>query len=370
MGLLSLAFLLAVLAAAVALVTATVLLWPRLARRGPAAVAGRVALLVACQVTAVALTATAVNRYFDFYAGFGELLPRPATQSAVPAPTTLAPHGRGASVATAPAPYVGAPDRRPGRVVPITVPGTGGLREQGYAYLPPQYDEAAHRGQRFPAVLVMAGYPGHVVTLLNRLQVPATMDRMLAGGTVRPMVMILLSPTVAPPRDTECADVPGGPQVETYLAHDVPAWVDAHLRTDGHWAVMGASTGGFCAIKLATRHPDVFGASVALSGYVHPLQDVTTGELYGHDPRLRQRSDAIWLLQHEPVPHVAYLLTASRTEREVYPQVLQLEAAVRPPATVSTIVLPSGGHNFGVWLSELPAALRWLSVHVPAPGRG
>ncbi len=371
MGLLSGTFL-ALLALAALVVTAgTTLVWPRLSGGGAPAYGGRLALVLTCQLLAVALTATVLNRYFDFYASWGELLPH----ATVAAPVTTAPvppaPGRASSPPVPqPAAYAGVPDSRPGRLMPITVPGTGGLSEQGYAFLPPQYDEAAHRGERFPAVLVLAGYPGHVVTLLNRLEVPGTMDRLLADGTARPMVMVLLSPTVAPPRDTECADVPGGPSVETYLAKDVPTWVDAHLRTTGDWGVLGASTGGFCAIKLATRHPDVFSSAVSLSGYVHPLEDGTTGELYGHDPVLREHSDPIWLLRRGAAPRVSYLLTASRTEREVYPQLQEFVSVVRPPASVSTIVLPTGGHNFGVWLSELPTALRWLSARLPAPGPG
>lgn len=379
MGLLSAGFLAALAVVVLVATVGTTLAWPRLSGGGAAAYAGRLALVLTCQLLAVALTATALNRYFDFYASWGELIPRTTVATPVTTPTLVTPpgvvttHGRTATPPTPapqPAAYVGVPDPRPGRLVPITVPGTGGLSEQGYAFLPPQYDEAAHRGERFPAVLVLAGYPGHVVTLLNRLQVPGTMDRLLADGTGRPMVMVLLSPTVAPPRDTECADVPGGPSVETYLAKDVPTWVNTHFRTSGDWAVLGASTGGFCALKLATRHPQVFSSAVSLSGYVHPLEDSTTGELYGHDPALRAHSDPIWLLRHGPAPRVSYLLTASRTESEVYPQVQEFVSVVRPPASVSTIVLASGGHNFGVWLSELPTALRWLSARLPPPGRG
>lgn len=361
MALLSGTFLWLLTLVTLAVVAATALVWPRLSRRAVLPVAGRVALVLSCQVLAVLLAATAVNRTFDFYASWAELVPHSASTDAVAATPVAPVKGR---PTPPPRPYAGVADLRPGRLLPITVPGTGGLKESGLAYLPPQYDEPAHRHERFPAVLVLAGYPGHVLSLVNALGLPGAMNRGLAAGTVRPMVMVMMSPTVVPPRDTECADVPKGPQVESYLAKDVPAWVAAHLRTSGTTAVLGASTGGFCAIKLATRHPAQFLQSVALSGYIHPLEDATTGELYGRDRALRQHSDAIWLLQHGPSPRVSYLLAASRTEHQVYPQLLQFAAALRPPASLSTIVLPSGGHNYGVWRTELPAALRWLSARV------
>lgn len=370
MGLLSQSLLVALLALMAVALIGVVALWPRLAGRGPVVVAGRVGTLLVCQVLAVALTGVLLNRYFSFYASWSELLPQSSSSSVVGlTPVTPLPAGGRGSMSTgtpataAPVTLgarVGTPDRRPGRLVPVTIPGTGGLSESGYVYLPPQYAENPR--ERFPAVLVLAGYPGHVITLVNRLEVPGQMDRQLSAGTARPMIMVLMSPTAAPPRDTECADVPGGPQVETYLSKDVPAYVDAHFRVRPTWGILGASTGGFCATKLATLHPSTFAAAVSMSGTVHPREDSTTGELYGHQPALRNRSDATWVLTHRPVPRVSYLLTGSHTEGEVYGDLRDLVAVVRPPASVQTIVLAQGGHNFGVWLREMPTCLQWLSA--------
>lgn len=43
---------------------------------------------------------------------------------------------------------------------------------------------------------------------------------------------------------------------------------------------MGYSTGGFCAVNLAIRHPDQFSAAVSLSGYFHAVTDNSTGDIY------------------------------------------------------------------------------------------
>ena len=263
MSLLSHALLAALGAAAVCAVAATVLLWPRLAGRGVPAYVGRLVAVLVCQLLAIVVAALAINQHFDFYASWSELFPSTSNSQAAAVPlTTMGPKAKAQRADAVPNARVAVPDRRPGQVIPIRVTGVGGLSEGGFAYLPPQYSEPAHRAERFPVVLVLAGYPGHVSTLVNRLEVPSQMNRQVAAGTVHPMIMILVSPTVARPRDTECADVPGGPQVETYLSRDVPHWVDTHLRTNGRWAVLGVSTGGYCATKLATRHPDVFPASV------------------------------------------------------------------------------------------------------------
>ena len=44
------------------------------------------------------------------------------------------------------------------------------------------------------------------------------------------MVLVMLRPMVVPPRDTECMNVPGGPQTEEFFAQDLRSAVWAHYR--------------------------------------------------------------------------------------------------------------------------------------------
>ena len=59
---------------------------------------------------------------------------------------------------------------------------------------------------------------------------------------MQPMILVMMRPTVAPPRDTECVDVPGGPQTETFFAKDLPDAVSAHYRVGDEAAEAGASS--------------------------------------------------------------------------------------------------------------------------------
>lgn len=68
----------------------------------------------------------------------------------------------------------------------------------------------------------------------------------------------------------------GGPQIETYLIRQLIPWVDANLPTiadRAHRAVAGLSMGGFGAMSLASRHPDLFSAAASFSGAVDPMHD-------------------------------------------------------------------------------------------------
>ncbi len=72
------------------------------------------------------------------------------------------------------------------------------------------------------------------------------------------MILVMLRPTVAPPRDTECVDIPGGPQTETFFAKDLPEAVTASYRAGKEaddWGIIGNSTGGYCALKIGLHHP-------------------------------------------------------------------------------------------------------------------
>lgn len=353
----------------------------RFAGPGAGRFTGRVALVLGCQLLAVALLAAAVNDRFGFYTSWDDLLgtgqpvaltvtaPRPP--GAVAGPVGAGAAGSGAGARGAPLRVdrrYAAPDPRAARLVPVDIPGLRSrISSHAMVLLPPQYDEPAFAHRRFPVALVLAGYPGHLGALEGSLAVPQTVDALLHTGRMTPTVLVLLSPTVAPPRDTECTDIPNGPQVATYLAQDVPMWVASHYRVGpaGHWGVVGFSTGGFCAAKLALTFPWVFQAGVSLSGYLQAVTDPTTGDLFGGSTAVREQNDPLWRVQHLPQPAVSLLLTASRQETTVYRQVQLLSAAARSPLLVSTIIRPTGGHNAGVWRGELPLCLQWLSATLP-----
>jgi S-formylglutathione hydrolase FrmB len=165
-------------------------------------------------------------------------------------------------------------------------------------------------------------------------------------------------------------NVVGGPEVETYLTADVRAVITRAYRAStqhGSWAVMGYSSGGFCATNLAMRHPDLFAAAVSIAGYARPAHDHQTGELFGHDVTLRDRNTPIWRATHLPPPDMALLLMSSAQDRGTYDDAHAMAAAARPPLSVTLVSLRHGGHNFEVWRAEEPVAFAWLSAHVTAP---
>ncbi|WP_395572916.1 alpha/beta hydrolase [Streptomyces sp. BK79] len=356
----------------VLLFAGTVWLWPRLAGRGVRAVLGRVGLLLATQVAVFAAVGLVANRSFGFYGSWADLFGREDGQGVV---VDHSAGGSGSLRVVGERRVVPAGGARPedaGRIQEIRVVGrTTRIASSAYVYLPPEYFQARHRTRTFPAAVVLTGYPGTASALVDKLHYPRTALELARAGRMRPMILVMLRPTVAPPRDTECVDVPGGPRTESFFAEDLPEAVGAHYRVDGgrgSWGVVGNSTGGYCALKLALHHPGVFGAGAGLSAYYDAPSDPTTGDLFQGDEGLRNRANLWWYLEKMPAPDTSLLVTSSRTGETNYRDTLEFIERVKDkePTRISSVILESGGHNFHTWRREIPATLRWLSERLPA----
>ena len=425
MGLTSGAFLLVMVGAALGWIAATAAAWPRLARRsawptnwtGAGRLAGRLAgragLLVGSQVLVLAAVLVWLNSYFAFFGSWSELfgysgaakkaapvsVARPSdpfVKSPGATPLTdgssrslkksvlfygfglgpgsgepgLPPHASGPAVDR----LVTLPGAaRYGEIARVQIKGlrTGLTASSGYIYLPPQYFGRKYAHDRFPAVLALTGYPGGARSIIDRLGLTITAHRLVAAGRARPVVYVMLNVSPVFPRDTECTNVPAGPQVLSFFAVDVPLAIEQTFRVTtsrAGWGTLGYSTGGYCAAKLAMLYPGTFSASVSMAGYYTALRDSTTGNLYGGSLAYRNENNLDWRLRHLPAPPVSVLVTSSKVGENTYPGALEFLRLIRPPMHAYAYIIPVGGHNFGVWNQELPPALRWLTSRLGHPG--
>ncbi|MBW5421959.1 esterase [Streptomyces sp. BG9H] len=359
---LALAVLLAVL-----LFFGTIWLWPRLARRSWKAVTGRVGLLLATQIAIFASVGLAANQAFGFYATWADLFGQ-ETSPGIVVDHDPAKGGSG-PVKVVDTQTVNVPGgSRPslgGQIQKIEVGGKESrIGSPAYVYLPPEYFQPQYRDRTFPAAVALTGYPGTAEALIKGLHYPQTAHKLAGDGKMQPMILVMMRPTVAPPRDTECVDIPGGPQTETFFAKDLPDALSQHYRVGTkarNWGIIGDSTGGYCALKLAMHHPDKYGAAAGLSAYYKAPIDVTTGDLFHGDKQLEREADLMWYLDHKPAPKTSLLVTTSKKGEDNYQDTLKFIDKVKEPTRVSSITLESGGHNFNTWRREIPATLQWMS---------
>ncbi|MFD8687776.1 alpha/beta hydrolase [Streptomyces sp. NPDC059651] len=367
MGLTGNAVLILAIVLAVALFVVTVWLWPRLARRSVSAVFGRVGLLLATQVAVFASVGLIANNSFLFYGSWADLFGRKQELGVVTdhAQGTLAAKNIVRVGTQRPDVPGGSRPALAGRIDKVVIAGRhSGIETSAYVYLPPEYFQEAYARRKFPAVVVLTGYPGTSENLIKGLAYPKTSLERVRAGRAQPMVLVMLRPTLAPPRDTECVDIKGGPKTETFFADDLPPAISAGYRVGRHarnWGIIGNSTGGYCALKIGLHHPARFTASAGLSAYYKAAEDPTTGDLFHGDQGQRERADLLWSLDHRPQPDSSFLVTTSRTGESNYAATRAFVAKVKRPAQVSSIVLDSGGHNFNTWRREIPATLDWMS---------
>ncbi|GAA4561823.1 MULTISPECIES: alpha/beta hydrolase [Streptomyces] len=373
MGLTSNKVLVLAVLSAVLLFAGTVWLWPRLARRSWRAVGGRIGLLLGTQLALFAAVGLAANQAFGFYASWADLFGQEKDQGVVVDHTPGG--GPLEVVGSRPVPGAGgALPRAGGRVQKVEIVGrTTRIATPAYVYLPPEYFQSRYRTHRFPAAVVLTGYPGTASALVEKLHYPRTALELARDGRAEPMILVMLRPTVAPPRDTECVDIPGGPQTESFFAKDLPDALRSHYRVAekaGGLGIIGNSTGGYCALKIALHHPDVYAAGAGLSAYYKAPIDATTGDLFQGDKALRNRADLWWYLAHMPAPDTSLLVSSSKRGETNYRDTLRFIERVKGTGRtrISSIVLESGGHNFNTWRREIPAALEWMSGRLT--GRG
>jgi enterochelin esterase-like enzyme len=359
---------------AVGLFAGTVWVWPRLARRSVRVVAGRVGLLLGTQLALFASVGLAANQAFGFYAGWADLFGREKGMGVVVDHTPPGGPLRVVETRRVPGAVSGDPSVS-GRIQKVEIVGrTTRIATPAYVYLPPEYFQPGFRTRAFPAAVVLTGYPGTAQALVDKLDYPQTAARLAGQGRMPPMVLVMMRPTVAPPRDTECVDIPGGPQTESFFARDLPDAVGGHYRVGsqpGGWGVIGDSTGGYCALKLAMPPPAVCGAGAGLSAYYEAPVDATTGDLFHGDRALRDRADLRWCLEHLPAPDTSLLVSSSKAGETNYQDTLKFIERVKATkrTRISSIVLESGGHNFNTWRREIPATLEWMGERLSTPER-
>lgn len=249
-----------------------------------------------------------------------------------------------------------------GRVVTVTVPGTAsGLNLPMYVYLPAGYD--THPKQRFPVIEALHGYPGSPAGWLRPLDAPGHLDREIAAGRMAPTVVLFPYQTPDTMVDTECVNLTHGPQAETFLTVDVPAWATTHLRLRADrnaWGLTGYSAGGYCATNLLLRHPDRYAAAASLSGYAEP--GLTIGDGTEHT-----LNNDTWRLQHLPRPAVALYLSCGRADHNALRDTRALNRLAGAPISLTTSYIDGGGHNPATWRAVEAPAFDWLSTWLGRP---
>ena len=329
-------------------------------RMRPAGVGGallRLVGVVVCQIFAIGTIGLWANNNYGFYDSWDDLLGVPQ-----PPPATIDTTGLVAA------------DGSQGRVVTVTAPVPGIPGPDPLAamlvWLPKQYDDPAAKNTTFPVVMVLPGQPSNPQDTMHAFDFPSLASHEIDSGKVKPFVAVFPPIMIAPPRDTECTDIPNGPQAETWLAKTVPSAIKPKFRVDpsgAKWSSMGFSTGGFCSAKVMLRNRSVFNAAVSIAGYFDAETDNTTGDLFGGSEQLRKENSPIWLVQQAPTTTTNLLIVVSKQDTDswapgsAYADSSKMIASTTSVPGVQSLVLPTGGHNYSTYTPSVDDCLAFLA---------
>ena len=372
MGLTSRYFFDAAVAAAVVLPLGTLLLWNRLRGPRPLRTALRLAMIGSCQATAVLLAGLVINNSFQLYDSWSDLLGRDGAPGRIvearPAAARSEPSGTAsAAPAAASSDLVNAHLFKPYPKVSggysATVTGDRSkITGEVLVWLPPQYFEPAYADTDFPVVQLLSGAPGSPSSWLLGMAAPQFLSSAVADRAAHPFILVSAAINIDPPNNPDCSDIPGGPQVATWLTADVPELVETSFRAESgraDWGLMGFSEGGLCAAKLALQYPGQYAAGVSLSGDDHP-----DGNLLRPGTDAYRLNSPIWLIRHPQDEPVALLLTGTLQDGSTAAEADAISGQAVPPVSVDLLISRRGGHNGGVWRAVEPQAFSWLSEHV------
>ena len=131
-------------------------------------------------------------------------------------------------------------------------------------FLPPSYFSDKHR--RFPVVYALHGYSIGAEQWTHEIHVPQTIEDAFAQGAKQMIVVLPDSKTVYGGSMYSRSQTTG--DFEQFITRDVVSYIDAHYRTipdRESRGLVGHSMGGYGALRIGMKYPNVFGALYVMS---------------------------------------------------------------------------------------------------------
>ncbi len=135
-------------------------------------------------------------------------------------------------------------------------------------YLPPSYNRARH--QRYPVVYLLHGFTDDVDhwwgVKQHFVNVPVVADRAVAAGG-REMIVVMPNAFTRYQGSMYSNSATTG-DWEGYVSTELVAYIDAHYRTIAQRTargLVGHSMGGYGAIRIGMKHPEVYSSLYLLS---------------------------------------------------------------------------------------------------------
>jgi enterochelin esterase-like enzyme len=215
---------------------------------------------------------------------------------------------------------------------------------------------------------MLHGCPGQPRDWLVKGDLHDTIEQLLQVHRAQEMILVMTEGS-GPRGRFDCRlymdDAPGRYPAETAFVRELVPLIDRRFRTiaarDGR-ALVGVSSGGFAALNLGVRHPDMFGVLASHSGYFWAASDprAVRTVLGNSSGTWEANSPADHLAALPPSERPRVYLNVGRSdpmrgESEVFARLLQrlgIDHALHETR---------GTHSWPYWRRNLPDSLAWVS---------
>lgn len=215
--------------------------------------------------------------------------------------------------------------------------------------LPPGY---ATSGKRYPVVYFLHGLPATAKAYQGN---DWMIDALEAAG---PAILVIPQGARGNDTDPEYLNWGAGRNWETYVAKEVPAYVDKHYRTiasrSGR-AIVGVSAGGYGATIIGLHNLDRYAAIESWSGYFHATDPTGTTAVAGPNASAHNYVEQ---LRKQPTLLAFYI-----GKQDQYPQFVaenkQFDRELTAAHVPHLFELYPGGHTEALWKRH---AVPWLKL--------
>ena len=235
----------------------------------------------------------------------------------------------------------------------------------------------------YPVLYMFHCIGGDASTGIEYCDITHTLDSLVRTKEVEPMIVVMPDVFLS-----YCSDAfDGSFPYEKMLLEELIPEVEKAWRTDGKRATIGFSMGGFGAMSVALRHPDLFCATAGLSPSVRTDEQYAAeepqegwesqwGRIFGGlgmtgeeriTPYYKERCP-LHLFEDLPAETLSdmgiFIATGNREGGSLAESNEALHLALLGRGISHVFSVSDGGHDFAFWRERLPDALRFLSCRM------
>ncbi|CAN5325377.1 alpha/beta hydrolase-fold protein [soil metagenome] len=250
-----------------------------------------------------------------------------------------------------------------GTIGSVIIPNTrSGFRSRPAGlYLPPA--ALAKNPPLLPLVVMLMGQPGNPDPSFQK----PILDAFAARHNGLAPIVLVVDQLGNPAIDPLCLDTVKHGKSETFLVEDTVAWARANLHVlpdAAHWTIAGYSNGGECALSLGSKHPEIWGNVLDISGEEYPGSDRPNQTLKEDFAGNKAAYQSVWpttILASHHYPDTFGIFTVGSNDGNYVNQARRAEAAAKASGWKTTYFgVLNGGHVLGALNGGLQEGYRLL----------